>query len=266
MAKPIGVQLYSLRDYAQKDFYKELEFVAKVGYKVVEPAGFWNIRPREFRKVLDDLGLEMYTSHSPWARNCASLGEVMDIADSIGLKKIICGYSAADFIDLDAIKRTAEISNKSLEVLKRNGFTMLQHNHNFEFERIDGKLKYEIYRELCPEMKYQIDAFWSTALGKEDPVEMLKLFADDTISLHIKDGYSEQVVTGNEMVNGILERKVDLMPLGTGSLPIPELIAVMPDTVEAVIVELDFCNEEMHSALQKSYDYMISNGFAEGNK
>ena len=68
------------------------------------------------------------------------------------------------------------------------------------------------------------------------------------------------------MVNGILERKVDLMPLGTGSLPIPELIAVMPDTVEAVIVELDFCNEEMHSALQKSYDYMISNGFAEGNK
>lgn len=265
MAKPIAVQLYSLRQFAARDFWKELKFVADVGYKAVEPAGFWNIRPSEFRKVLSDLGLEMYSSHSPWARP-NNLGEVMDIADAIGLKKIVCGYTAANFADMDAIKRTAEDTCKMQEVLERNGFMLFQHNHDFEFGRIDGKLKYEIYRELCPKVKYQIDSFWSTNLGKEDPVEMLKIFAEDTVSLHIKDGFSSQVVSGNDMVNGILERKVELTPLGQGNLPIGEIIKVMPDSVESVVVELDFCCEEMHTALQKSYDYMTKNNYAEGNK
>ena len=265
MTKPLSVQLYSLREFAAKDFWKELKFVADVGYKGVEPAGFWDIRPSEFRKVLDDLGLKMYTSHSPWAR-MNNIGEVMDIAAAAGLDKIVCGYGRGDFADMDAIKRTAETTNKMREIVERNGFTLFQHNHDFEFARIDGELKYQIYRKMVPGVKFQIDCFWSTNLGKEDPVEMLKLFADDTISIHMKDGYTKQNVEGNNMVNGILERPVELTPLGQGTLPIGELVKTMPDTVETVIVELDFCCEEMHTALQKSYDYMVSNNFASGNK
>ena len=265
MAKPISVQLYSLREFAAKDFWKELEFVAEVGYKGVEPAGFWNIRPSEFRKVLDDLGLKMYSSHSPWARP-GNLGEVMDIANACGLDRVVCGYSAADFADMDAIKRTAETTNKMMEVLKRNGFSMFQHNHDFEFARLDGRIKYDIYREMVPGMKYQIDCFWSTNLGSEDPVEMLNMFADDTVLIHMKDGYCKQDVSGNKMVNGILERKVELTPLGQGDLPIGKLIEAVPEQVETVVVELDYCCKEMHTALRESYEYMTSNGFAEGNK
>ena len=265
MAKPISVQLYSLREFAAKDFWKELEFVAEVGYKGVEPAGFWNIRPSEFRKVLDDLGLKMYSSHSPWARP-GNLGEVMDIANACGLDRVVCGYSAADFADMDAIKRTAETTNKMMEVLKRNGFTMFQHNHDFEFARLDGRIKYDIYRELCPGIKFQLDCFWSTNLGREDPVEMLKMFADDTISIHMKDGSSEQKVSGNNMVNGRLERSVELTPLGQGELPIAELVKVIPQQVNTIIVELDFCNKDLHTALRDSYEYMTSNNLASGNK
>ena len=39
--KPIGVQLYSLRELAAKDFAAVLKKVADIGYKYVEPAGFW---------------------------------------------------------------------------------------------------------------------------------------------------------------------------------------------------------------------------------
>ncbi|MBE6379367.1 MAG: sugar phosphate isomerase/epimerase [Lentisphaerae bacterium] len=265
MIKPLSVQLYSLRDFAAVDFWKELEFVAKVGYKGVEPAGFWGIRPSEFRKVLDDLGLKMYSSHSPWARP-GNLGEVMDIAYAAGLDRVVCGYAAKDFEDLDAIKRTAETTLKMKEILERNGFTMFQHNHDFEFARLDGRIKYDIYRELCPGMKYELDCFWSTNLGKEDAVEMLELFADDTVLIHMKDGFASQKVSGNDMVNGILERHVELTPLGQGDLPIGKLIEKMPDQVETVIVELDFCCKEMHTALQESYDFMTSNGYGAGNK
>ncbi|MDD5727398.1 MAG: TIM barrel protein [Victivallales bacterium] len=265
MAKPISVQLYSLRQDAAKDFVKVLKWVAEIGYKGVEPAGFWNLRPREFKKIVDDLGMKIYSSHSPWARG-NNLGEAMEIADILGLKTIVCGYRPDDFKDYDAIKRTAEQVNEMESFFSRNGFTLFQHNHNFEFERIDGRLKYEIYAELCPKVKFQIDCFWSSSFGAEDPVEMLKLFADRTIFIHMKDGLLKQTQKKLEVTNGILDRKVELRALGAGELDIKSLVANIPARVPTITVELDYCNIDMYTAIEQSYKYMTENGFAEGNK
>jgi len=264
--KPIGVQLYSLRSYAEKDFAAVLKKVADIGYKYVEPAGLWNIRPRDFRKILDDLGLEMISSHTPWCNYWTQLGECMDTADALGLDKVVCGYWEKDYDDLDSIKRTAENTNKMMEILKRNGLTLFQHNHYMEFRRLDGRIKYDIYREMCPGIKFEMDCFWSTNHGVEDSVEMLKQFADDTILIHMKDGVTTQQVSGDNMVNGFQQCKVDLMPLGTGELPIPQLVKAMPDHIQAIIVELDYCNVEMNQAIEQSYHYMVDNGLAYGNK
>lgn len=266
MLKPIGVQLYSLRDLAAKDFVAVLKKVAKIGYKGVEPAGFWTIKPSDFKKMLADLGLEMVSSHSPWARQPNNLGEVMEIASIIGMNKIVCGYGPDQFKDMDAIKATADNTNAMKEILARNGFTLFQHNHDFEFQRLNGKIKYQIYKELCPGLKFEMDCFWSTNLGKENAVEMLKMFADSTILLHMKDGFCNQNVSGDKMVNGLLERKVDLRALGTGDLPIKELIKAMPASVESVIVELDYCNIDMMTAIEQSYTFMTENKLAAGNK
>ena len=265
MLKPLSVQLYSLRARAQKDFVAVLKDVAAMGYKGVEPAGFWNIRPSEFKKIVEDLGMKVYSAHSPWCRG-GNVGECMDLADMLGLKTIVCGYGPDDFKDLDTIKKTADLTNRMQEIFERNGYTLFQHNHYWEFERLDGRLKYEIYAELCPKVKFQLDCFWSTNKGKEDPVAILKKFADRTILLHMKDGVCKQETANGGMVNGLLDMKVDLLPLGTGTLPIKELIGAMPDQVETVIVELDYCNIDMTEAIAKSYKFMTENGLAAGNK
>lgn len=259
---PLSLQLYSLRAQAERDFVAVLKKVAAIGYKRVQPGGIWNLRPKELRHILDDLGLTMVSSHTPWANSASSLGEVMEIADALGLDSVVCGYSAKEFSSLDNIKATAENTNRMREILLRNGFVLFQHNHEFEFERLDGRLKYEIYRDLCLGIKFEIDCFWSTNLGKEDPVEMLKTFADDTILIHLKDGYCRQEVTGNAYVNGFLERHVDLQPLGRGELPIPALIGATPEQVREIVVELDYCDIDMFEAVKESFDYMISNKLA----
>ena len=82
----------------------------------------------------------------------------------------------------------------------------------------------------------------------------------------MKDGIVKQNVTGDKMVNGILDRKVDLLPLGQGDLPIKDLVPAVPESAEAIIVELDYCNIEMFEALQRSYDYLTRNNLAVGNK
>ncbi len=265
MLKPLSVQLYSLREYAQKDIVAVLKKVAEIGYKGIEPAGFWNLRPSEFKKIADDLGLAIYSSHSPWARG-TNLGECMEIADILGLKSIVCGYGPDDFKDLDSIKKTADMTNAMQEFLAANGFGLFCHNHYWEFERLDGKFKYELFAQMCPNLKFELDSFWSTNKGQEDPVAILKQFADRTVLLHMKDGVCAQQAAGGEMVNNLLDMKIDLMPLGTGTLPIKELVANLPEQVETIVVELDYCDTEMYKAIEMSYKFMTENQLAAGNK
>lgn len=266
MLKPLGVQLYSLRSYAEKDFVEVLKKVASIGYKVVEPAGFWNLKPAELKKILDDLGLQILSSHSPWARTPEGIPECIDTLGELGLKNCVCGYGPDDFKDLDAIKRTADNTNKMQELLAKAGIRLFQHNHYWEFERINGELKYDIYAKLCPNVDFEIDCFWSTNKGTEDAVAMLKKFTDRTPLIHMKDGICKQNAGGGGMVNGLLDMKIDLLPLGTGTLPIKDLVAAMPDKVKTIIVELDYCEIEMWKAIEDSYKFMVSSGLAAGNK
>ena len=190
----------------------------------------------------------------------------MDLADALGLDKIVCGYGPNEFKDRDSIKYTAETTNKMQAILEKNGFILFQHNHDFEFQRIDGKLKYQIYAELCPKVKFQIDSFWSTNFGTEDEVEMLKLFADRTILIHIKDGILRQAQQELKVTNGTLDRQVDLRALGSGQLNIKGVVENLPERIDNIIVELDYCNIDMFTAIEQSYKFMIENGFAAGNK
>ena len=266
MIRPLGVQLYSVREYAKQDFVQVLKKTAEIGYKVVEPAGFFDLSPAEFKKIIDDLGLEIYSSHRPWARTLEEVNENVEILGTLGLKNCVCGYGPDDFKDMDAIKRTADLVNSYIPDLKKAGITLFQHNHSWEFERIDGRLKYDIYAELVPEVKFQIDAFWSSNFGANDPAEMVKHFADRMVSLHIKDGSFEQDAAKWRMVDGYPDRDLKLRPLGTGQMDIPAIISATPDAVNCVIVELDYCVIEMKEALRQSYAYMTSSGLAVGNK
>jgi sugar phosphate isomerase/epimerase len=263
--RDIAVQLYSLREEAKTDFIKVLERVAGIGYIAVEPAGFYNLTPQEFKNIIDDLGLKMYSSHTPWVKNEDVSAEV-EMAGILGLDKVVCGYGPDDFKDFDAIKRTADKTNVLNEKITAAGLTLFQHNHAFEFERIDGRLKYEIYAELCPAVKFQMDAFWSSNFGAEDPAEMMKKFADRIILVHLKDGLFVQPDDNTKMVNGFLDRKLELKALGTGAMNLPEIFAAIPERVNNVIVELDYCNTDMFEAIEQSYKYLTSNGLAAGNK
>ncbi len=239
--QPISIQLYSLRNEAEKDFVGVLKTVAEIGYAGVEPAGFWNLSPKEFKSVVDDLGLKISSTHSPWAKP-DSMQETIDVAGVLGVDKIACGYGSDRFKDLDAIKKTAEEVSEMQETLAKAGITLFQHNHYWEFERIDGRLKYEIYAELCPKVKFEIDTYWAANFGAENPVEMVKQFLNRTLLLHIKDGPLAQ---GQPMT-----------AVGSGKMDIPAVIEVAGDTPEWLIVELDECATDMVQAVRESYIYL----------
>lgn len=70
----MGIQLYSVRDDMKKDPKGTLKQVAEIGYKNVEHAGyndgkFYGYTPVEFKKVMDDFGLQMPCGHTVMGLN-----------------------------------------------------------------------------------------------------------------------------------------------------------------------------------------------------
>ena len=64
-ASQIGLELWTVRDLIAKDYAGTLEKVARIGYKEIEPAnGYANMTPKQFRALLDRLGLKMPSTHS----------------------------------------------------------------------------------------------------------------------------------------------------------------------------------------------------------
>src|SRR5690349_20455052 len=65
----LGVQLYSVRDDMKKDPSGTLKQLADMGYRDVEHANyvdgkFYGYSPTDFKKLLNDSGLTMYSGHT----------------------------------------------------------------------------------------------------------------------------------------------------------------------------------------------------------
>lgn len=267
--KPISLQLYTLRAESKVDFPAVLRRVAEIGYKGVEPAGFYGLTPKEFRAMVEDLGMQVSSTHSPWARP-ETLDEAIEVAGVLGVKLVAGGFGASDFSSLDAIQRTAGVTNQIHAKLAAAGLTLVIHNHAWEFEKIDGRIKHEIFAELCPEVSFELDTYWAANFGENDPVEMLRRFAHRSPLLHIKDGpLVRPNSTYNEATNTLEAEKgpsASLLALGRGKNDIKGIIAALdPAVTQWLVVEQDNSDTDMFECVAASYRYLVDNNLGLGN-
>src|SRR5690242_14960423 len=64
LGRPIGLQLYTVRDVAAKDLTGTLAKLQAIGYREVETAGFYGKSGKEMRKVLADHGMTAPSAYS----------------------------------------------------------------------------------------------------------------------------------------------------------------------------------------------------------
>jgi len=250
--KPISLQLYTLREAAAKDFPGVLRAVADIGYKGVEFAGLQGHEPKEIRKLLDDLGLQVSSSHTglPTADNVQHLA---DTELTLGNKRVISGFGPDDFKTVDACKAAAAKFQQAAALVKPHGMTFGFHNHWWEFFTVDGKRVYDILMTEAPDAFSELDVYWC-AFGKADPVKVTSQYKSRLPVLHIKDGMLEE---GSHVHTAV----------GSGKLDMPAIIrAADPNVLQWVIVELDNCATDMLEAVKQSYRYLVSNRLAEGKR
>ena len=249
--KSISVQLYSLREESTRDFDAVLGRLAGIGYLGVEPFNLFGKSPQAFRRQVEDLGMAVSSSHFPWA-NRAPLQEVVDVVGALGLNRAAGGFGPDDFADLDAVKRTADTVNGLLEALAPHGIGLFLHNHWWEFNDIDGKLGFRHLAERCPGVQFEVDTYWAANFGAVDVATEIARVAARVPLLHIKDGP--------------LERDRAHVAVGDGRMDIAGVIqAADADVLEWIVVELDACDTDMMTAVERSCRYLVGRGLASGN-
>ncbi|NLI61312.1 MAG: sugar phosphate isomerase/epimerase, partial [Clostridiales bacterium] len=203
MKLPVALQLYSVRDFAEKDLESTLTKVKDMGYDGVEFAGLYGHEPTQVKAMLDEIGLVPISAHVP-------LDDMLKDPDGVigAYVDIGCQYIAVPYITeerrpgTDGFQETIKDIEKVAIAAKKLGIQMLYHNHDFEFVEVDGMYGLDIIFDSISEdlLKTQIDTCWVNVSG-EDPADYVRKYTGRAPIVHLKDF----VMSGKEKPEGLYE-------------------------------------------------------------
>lgn len=185
----IGVQLYTVRNAMKVSVERTLEAVARIGYREVEFAGYFNRPPRSIRQLLDRNGLKAPAAHLGLDDLRGAWNRRLNDAAEIGHKwLVVASLNESDRNSLDALKRTAEILNRSAEDAKLYKIKVGYHNHEIEFSDVGGQPMYDTLLEQTDRslVQFEMDLYWITR-GGGDPLQYFDRFPGRFPMVHVKD-------------------------------------------------------------------------------
>ena len=191
--KPLGIQLYTLRDEMAKNVPATFQKLARIGYSEVEFAGYFDYDADSIRGLLDEYGLAAPSSHVPLQLLQSEPEKTIEFASAVGHRYIVVPWLAEELRQsIDRYRRTAETLNSLGEKCKAAGIEFAYHNHDFEFDEIDGQVPYDILlNEADPELvKMEMDVYWVSKAGKS-PLHYISEWPGRFPLWHIKDMSSD---------------------------------------------------------------------------
>jgi len=230
-----GIQLFTLFNEMDIDTVGALQKVAAAGYKNIESAfskqpGFYGKKPKEFRSLLKDMGMDWRSHHVvgapfklppgyklplgpdgqpvkfPVMKNLRDNSqELVDMVAEAGIEYIVCANIPID--SADEIKEAAAILQKAGEQAKKAGLQLVYHNHATEFNTTGGIVSYDYFltQITADILKMELDLGW-VFKAKKNPVDIFNNNKGRFPLLHVKD----------------MDAAGNIVPFGTGSYDFKE--------------------------------------------
>ena len=224
--KQIGLELYTVRDLTEKDYQGTLAKVAEIGYKEVEAAtNYANLEPKQFRALLDRLGLSMPSTHvgataGPDLEKQLEGFQIMGIRYTEIHAPRSAGGGRGPAQTEDSVKRSADQINQNGKIAKKFGMKMLIHNHTQEFQPIEGSrlLPYDVLlAQTDPALvAMQLDIGWASVAG-QDILDMFKKHPGRFELWHVKDAKGIRNMNA-QMTQAERQRSAMLVPVGKGEV------------------------------------------------
>lgn len=183
-----GIQLYSLRDRAPKDMQGALNDLGKMGYSMVEFAGFFGHSAQDVVAMLDNAGLTVSGTHSGLDDLVRDYDKTIAYHKALGNRNyIIPGH------DLGSRKKLAEFVehvNRLQPLMEKDGIKLGYHNHAHEFmPNDDGSMIYDTLRRET-NLWLELDTFWAYK-GKQDVLQLMEDLKGRLFFVHLKDGLED---------------------------------------------------------------------------
>ena len=274
MALPVAVQVYSVRTDAEADLVGTFRKIKEMGYDGVEFAGLYGHSPEYIKGVCDALGLVPLSAHIPLDEMIADPEKTFSDYATIG-----CKYAAVPYVTEErrpgaekfeeTIKTIAELG----AVAKKYGITLLYHNHDFEFRKVDGEYGLDIlYKEVSPELlQTELDLCWVN-VGGENPSDYLRKYTGRAPVVHYKDFHmSGKLPKHLYALIGLDDEKTEdepstfeFRPVGHGMQDMPSILKATEDAGASwVVVEQDEPSMGLSrlESIKASREYLASQGW-----
>lgn len=196
---PIGCQTWPVRDTIGKDLDGTLHRLAAAGFRNIElcsppsyaGAGFGPLaamKASELRERIHSAGLHCESCHYGFKELKEKLDERVAYAKELGLRQmIIATFSLPKEAKMADWMRAADDANKLGEQTRKSGIQLGFHNHDFEFQKLDGELIYDkLMAQLNPEavkMQFQVGVI---RLGY-NAADFFEKYPGRFISMHLQD-------------------------------------------------------------------------------
>jgi sugar phosphate isomerase/epimerase len=254
-ARPLGAQLWTIREPMKKDLPGSLKKLADLGYNEIELFGyngsFWGHSAKDFGQICSDVGLTIISSHYDTGRTDHAMGTLVNgwdqaVADaaSLKIKYMICAWLVPEErVSMDLYKQLADMLNKAGETCKKANIQFGYHSHNFEFPSLNGIVPYDYLLEHTDPnlVKMEADLYWIIK-AKQDPVKYFNKYPGRFPLWHVKD-----MEKGTE----------DFTEVGQGTIDFDRIFAARKTAgLKYWFVEQDECKHDPFESLAISRDYL----------
>lgn len=236
----IAAQMFTLREFTQTKhgMAEALRKVKELGYEAVQLSAHGPIDPKDIRKILDETGLTVVVTHTPWERIKNDTDAVIAEHKLWNCKYVGVGAMPEEYRNLEGYYQFAREVNEVAKRLADQGLKFGYHNHSFEFEKFNGKTGMEI---LCDETDPElvsiiVDTYWIQH-GGGDPAQWILNLKDRVEIVHLKDMVIQD---GRQM----------FAEVGEGNMNWPRILeACAKAGTEWYVVEQDICQRDPFESL-----------------
>lgn len=211
--KEFGFQSFTVRDSIMKDMPGTLKRLRKAGFDHMEGFNFGNGqllgKPiAEAKKIIEDSKIALKSIHiMTMNMGDDNMQQTVDDAAELGTEYLVCAFLMPnERTTLDQYKALCERFNRFSEISRKAGIHFAYHNHDFEFQELEGQMPMDvILKETAPDdVKIELDIYWARHAG-QNPLNFFRDNKGRVPLWHVKDLALTEGNPMTEVGNGIID-------------------------------------------------------------
>jgi sugar phosphate isomerase/epimerase len=234
-----------------KDFVGTLRAVAGLGYRAVELVSYfgnYGLSSDQLKQLLADLELTPVGVHVGAQALANTFDETVGYYVAAGVPEIVVpSLPREDYADAAGFRRGGEWLGELARKCQPLGVGLSYHNHHHDFDRVGDQYGLDLILGATGSapVGLEADVYWISYAG-EDPVAIIKRYADRVRLVHLKDKPATIDVTVEDVFAGKADGSRLFREVGEGVIDWPAIFAAAETTpAKWYVVEQDVSSRPM---------------------